>query len=53
MPEVWIVDLSGGAVEVYRNPTDGRYGSFGRMSQGSLTPLRVPEVTLDTAAMLG
>ena len=52
MPEVWIVDLSGRAVEVYRNPTDGRYASSGRMSQGSLTPVRIPEVTIDIAALL-
>ena len=52
VPEVWIVDLSGRAVEVYRNPTDGRYASSGRMSQGALTPVRIPEVTIDIAALL-
>ena len=52
MPEVWIVDLSGGAVEVYRSPTDDSYASFGRMTQGSLTPKRIPEVTIDIATLL-
>jgi Uma2 family endonuclease len=27
MPEVWIVDLAGAAVEVYRQPNDGAYVS--------------------------
>ena len=52
VPEVWIVDLSGKAVEVCRDPTDSRYASSGRMTQGSLTPARIPEVTIDIAALL-
>ncbi|HKI14082.1 MAG TPA: Uma2 family endonuclease [Roseiarcus sp.] len=52
VPEVWIVDLSGGAVEVYRDPTEGRYASSVRMSQGSLTPIRIPEVTINIATLL-
>ena len=35
VPEIWIVDLSGKAVEVYRDPADSRYASSGRMTQGS------------------
>ena len=50
--EVWIVDLSGGAVEVYRDPTEGRYASSVRMTQGSLTPVRIPEVTINIATLL-
>jgi len=50
VPEVWIVDLSGSAVEVYRDdPTEGRYASSVRMTQGALTPARIPEVTIDMA----
>jgi Uma2 family endonuclease len=53
VPEVWIVDLSGGAVEVYRDPGEGRYASTARMTQGAVTPVRIPEVTIDVAALLG
>lgn len=53
VPEVWIVDLSGSAVEVYRDdPTEGRYASSARMTQGALTPARIPEVTIDMATLL-
>ncbi len=52
VPEVWIVDLSGSAVEVYRDPAEGRYASSRRMSQGALVPLRVPEVSIDIATLL-
>jgi Uma2 family endonuclease len=52
VPEVWIVDLSGSAVEVYRDPAEGRYASSARMTQGALTPLHIPEVTIDIATLL-
>ncbi len=52
VPEVWIIDLSGGAVEVYREPTEGRYASSVRMTHGSIIPVRIPEVTIDIAALL-
>jgi Uma2 family endonuclease len=52
VPEVWIVDLSGNAVEVYRNPTEGRYASSWRMTQGALAPARIPEISIDIAAPL-
>jgi len=52
VPEVWIVDLSGSAIEVYRDPAEGRYRSFSRMVQGALTPARIPEVMIDVAALL-
>jgi Uma2 family endonuclease len=48
--EVWIVDLSGRAVEVYRDPMEGRYAS--RMTRGALTPVRVPAVTIDVFTLL-
>lgn len=52
MPEVWIVDLSERAVEVYRDPAEGRYVSSARMTEGVLTLLRIPEVAIDIAALL-
>jgi Uma2 family endonuclease len=50
--EVWIVDLSGRAVEVYRDPMEGRYASSSRMTRGALTPVRVPAVTIDVSTLL-
>jgi Uma2 family endonuclease len=52
VPEVRIVDLSGDAVEIYRDPTEGRYASPVRMTQGSVTPVRIPKVTINIAALL-
>ncbi len=52
LPEVWIVDLLGGAVEVYREPKDGAYGSRERLTNGSLAPALIPGVTIDVAALL-
>jgi Uma2 family endonuclease len=50
--EVWIVDLAGAAVEVYRQPKDGAYTLTERRTGGSLTPDRVPSVAIDIAALL-
>ena len=50
--EVWIIDLSGRAIEVYRDPTEGRYASSSRITQGAVTPTRVPEITIDVAKLL-
>src|SRR5277367_2877145 len=47
--EVWIVDLSGRSVEVYRDPTEGRYATSSRTTRGALTPARVPAVTIDVS----
>ena len=52
VPEVWIVDLSGSAVEAYRDPAEGRYASSSRLTQGALTPARIPEVTIDIVTLL-
>lgn len=41
--ELWIVDLSGGSVEVLREPKQGRYGFARRFSpDGALAPLAFP-----------
>jgi hypothetical protein len=52
VPELWIVDLSGSAVEVYRDRADGRYRWSSRINQGDLIPVRIPEVTIDIATLL-
>jgi Uma2 family endonuclease len=51
VPEVWIVDIAGSAVEFYRQPHDGTYTSTGRLTGGSLAPDLVPSVAIDVAAL--
>jgi Uma2 family endonuclease len=50
--EVWIIDIAGAAVEIYRGPKEGGYASQERRTAGSLTPDLVPSVAIDVAALL-
>ena len=50
--EVWIVDLAGAALEIYRQPKEGAYALTERRTGGSLTPDLVPSVAIDVAALL-
>ena len=50
--EVWIVDIPGGAVEVYRTLKDGAYAPGERLTAGRLSPGLVPELAIDVAALL-
>jgi Uma2 family endonuclease len=52
VPEIWIVDLLGSAIEVYREPKDGAYVSREPLTHGSLAPALIPGVTIDVAALL-
>ena len=52
VPEVWIVDIRGGAVEAYRNPKDDEYAWRERFAAGPLSPALVPELTIDVAWLL-
>ena len=52
VPEVWIVDLRGAAIEVYREPTGNAYALKQRLTSGSLAPVLVPGVTIDAGALL-
>ncbi|MBV8441463.1 MAG: Uma2 family endonuclease [Hyphomicrobiales bacterium] len=52
VPEVWIVDLLGAAIEVYRQPAGADYARKERLTSGSLAPGLVPGVTLDVGALL-
>jgi Uma2 family endonuclease len=52
VPEVWIVDLPGAAVEVYREPKEGAYASRGRLTGGLLARALVPGVTIDVAGLI-
>jgi Uma2 family endonuclease len=52
VPEVWIVDLAGAAVEVFRQPKEGAYASQERRTSGTLSPALLPGVAIDVAALL-
>ena len=53
VPEVWIVDMPGGAVEAYRTPKDGAYTHRDRLAAGRLSPALVPELAVDVGWLLG
>ncbi len=50
--EVWIVDLIGAAVEVYREPAGEAYALKERLTSGSLAPVLVPGVMIDAGELL-
>ncbi|MBV9906909.1 MAG: Uma2 family endonuclease, partial [Hyphomicrobiales bacterium] len=52
VPEVWIVDLVGVAVEIYREPKEGAYTSRERLANGSLSPALASDVTIDVAELV-
>jgi Uma2 family endonuclease len=52
VPEVWIIDLPGSAVEIYREPKDGAYVLRERLTDGLLAPALVPGVTIDVTGLL-
>jgi len=52
VPEVWIADLVGSAVEVFRQPQKDAYSSQKRQTSGLLTPELVEWVEVDVAALL-
>ena len=52
--DYWIVDLTGGAVEVHREPVAGAFRLTERVARGgTLTPLAFPDTPLDAADVLG
>jgi Uma2 family endonuclease len=52
VPEMWIVDLVGRAVEICRDPGPEGYADRRRVSEGKATPTLVPGVDVDVAALL-
>jgi Uma2 family endonuclease len=50
VPEVWIIDLPGSAVEVYREPKDSAYASRARLT--NVAPVLVSGMTIDVGALL-
>lgn len=54
IPEVWLVDLIGEAVEVYRNPSGGRYTEIRIAPRGQeVAPSAFPDLALAVDAILG
>jgi Uma2 family endonuclease len=54
VPEVWIVDLEGGAVEVYQAPSPEGYRDVRRLERGNeVAPAPFPDVILPVDDILG
>jgi Uma2 family endonuclease len=53
VPEVWIVDLAGRAVEICRAPGPEGYGSRERLGAGTAAPTLVPKLAIDLGMLLG
>lgn len=52
--EVWLVDLSRGAVEVFTQPSGGEYQSSRTISPGeSLAPRQIPQLNVTLADIIG
>lgn len=53
VPEVWIVDLPGAAIEVHREPVGDAYARKKGLTSGPLAPALVPGATIDVGALFG
>ena len=52
--ELWVVDLNGGRINVFRAPTKDRYATEIAVEPGdTITPAAFPDVELDVAEILG
>ncbi len=53
VPEVWLVDLQGKKIEVYRHPSSEGYRELSAVQPGeSLAPLALPDLVLSAEAVL-
>ncbi len=54
VPEVWLVDLEGEAIEVLRHPSRGRYLETVRATRTeTMAPLAFPDLVVDVGVVLG
>lgn len=54
VPEVWIVDLDGGVVETYRDPSSEGYRETRRLERGAeVAPAAFPDASLEVDDILG
>jgi Uma2 family endonuclease len=52
--EVWVVDLAGGTIEVYRQPSPSGYGQIQRLKRSqSLSPQAFPQLVVTVNEILG
>ena len=52
--EVWLVDLTAERIEMFREPSRGRFANVARLDSGSvLSPLAFPDLTLVVGDLLG
>ena len=49
LPEYWIVNLPDRTIEIHRDPdkTSGRYLTVNEASDGTLSPLALPDLAID------
>ena len=52
VPEVWIVDIAGAAIEIYRKPAEDGYSMTERRTGGSLSPALLAGADVDVAVLL-
>ena len=52
VPEVWIVDIVDGVVEVFLEPGDSSFAVKEQRTEGVLTPRLIPAVAIDVKALL-
>ncbi len=54
VPEVWLVNIPKGVVEVYSDPVGGKYKSISRVGRGGfITPGALPGITISAGDFLG
>jgi Uma2 family endonuclease len=52
--EAWLVNLKRNVIEVYREPSNGKYGSVKKYRRGdAITPLLIPHLTVKVEEILG
>lgn len=52
IPEYWIIDLAGRALERYRDPAPEGYARIERRTEGTIAPDLLPAISLDVADIL-
>jgi Uma2 family endonuclease len=53
VPEVWVIDLVGRAVEICREPGPEGYAERRRLTEGTATPKLMPQLAINLAVLLG
>ena len=53
IPEVWLLDLEAGAMEVYRHPQAGAYRDLSTLRSGTLSPHAFPALAVDLDTLIG